>query len=82
MPSLIQVQRQQSAERQQKLSQEKQMEDEKEEDSEKETNNKVELHKLPREITKNVRGQIREYSYLNTVKSMDEMDNLRFKVIR
>jgi hypothetical protein len=35
----------------------------------------------PRSISKNVRGQIRDYYYLNTVKSFEDLDKLRFKVI-
>jgi hypothetical protein len=35
----------------------------------------------PRKITKNHRGQIRKYIFLKTVKSMEELDNLRFKVL-
>jgi hypothetical protein len=34
----------------------------------------------PRNITKNIHGQIRKYSFLNTVKSLEELDNLRLKV--
>jgi hypothetical protein len=35
----------------------------------------------PRKITKNVRGQIRKYVYVKSVKSMEELDKFRFKVI-
>jgi ribosomal protein S28E/S33 len=33
-----------------------------------------------REITKNVKGQIRKYDFLKTVQSLEELDQLRFKV--
>jgi hypothetical protein len=35
----------------------------------------------PRKITKNVRGQNRKYVYVKSVKSLDELDKFRFKVI-
>jgi cytoplasmic iron level regulating protein YaaA (DUF328/UPF0246 family) len=38
--------------------------------------------KPPSKMTKNCRGQIRQYYYLKDVKSMDELDKLRFKVIQ
>jgi hypothetical protein len=38
--------------------------------------------KPPSKMTKNCRGQIRQYYYMKTVKSMDELDKLRFKVIQ
>jgi hypothetical protein len=35
----------------------------------------------PRKMTKNARGQLREYYYLKTLKSVEELDKFRFKVI-
>jgi hypothetical protein len=32
-------------------------------------------------MTKNIMGQLREYYYLKTVKSVEELDKFRFKVI-
>jgi ribosomal protein S28E/S33 len=34
----------------------------------------------PRIITRNVKGQLRKYSFLKTVHSLEELDKLRFKV--
>jgi hypothetical protein len=34
----------------------------------------------PSEMTINVRGQKRDYRYVETVKSMDELETFRFKV--
>jgi hypothetical protein len=34
----------------------------------------------PRKITKNIKGQKRDYIFLKTVKSVAELDNIRFKV--
>jgi hypothetical protein len=36
--------------------------------------------KPAKKITKNILGQIRKYCFLDTVKSMEELDNIRFKV--
>jgi hypothetical protein len=35
----------------------------------------------PRKITKNIRGLIREYHFLKTVESMEELDKFRFSVM-
>jgi hypothetical protein len=36
----------------------------------------------PRTVTRNIRGgQLREYNFLESVNSMEELENLRFKVI-
>jgi hypothetical protein len=34
-----------------------------------------------RKVTKNVKGQMREYVFLKSVNSVDELDSFRFKVI-
>jgi hypothetical protein len=34
----------------------------------------------PRKVTKKVKGQIRDYNFLKSVKSLEELDNFRFKV--
>jgi hypothetical protein len=34
----------------------------------------------PRNITKNIKGDLRKYHFLKTVKSLEEMDKLRFEV--
>jgi hypothetical protein len=34
----------------------------------------------PMKITKNRKGQKREYTFLETVKSVEELDNVRFEV--
>jgi hypothetical protein len=34
----------------------------------------------PRKMIKTVRGQQRKYQFLKTVKSMDELDQIRFEV--
>jgi hypothetical protein len=39
-----------------------------------------ELKQPPKKITKNVRGKIREYYFVETVKSMKELDKFRLKV--
>jgi hypothetical protein len=39
-----------------------------------------EVQQLPRNITENVRGEIRKYDFLKTVKSFEELDKFRFKV--
>jgi hypothetical protein len=36
----------------------------------------------PRKMTKKINGRIREYKFLKSVKSVDELDNFRFKVIQ
>jgi hypothetical protein len=36
----------------------------------------------PSKMTKNNKGQIREYNFLKTVKSIDELDECRFKVMQ
>jgi hypothetical protein len=36
----------------------------------------------PMKMTKNVQGQIRDYYYVKTVKSIDELDKFQFKVIK
>jgi hypothetical protein len=35
---------------------------------------------IPKNVTKNNRGNIRKYNFLKTVKSFKELDKLRFKV--
>jgi hypothetical protein len=35
---------------------------------------------LPKKMKYNIRGQIREYHFLKTVKSMEDLDKFRFKV--
>jgi hypothetical protein len=35
----------------------------------------------PRKVTKNFKGQKRDYYFLESVKSVEESDKLRFKVI-
>jgi hypothetical protein len=37
--------------------------------------------KPPKKVTKNSRGQLRDYNFLKTVKSVEEVDNFRFEVI-
>jgi hypothetical protein len=39
-----------------------------------------EAEEPPKIITKNVKGEIRKYNFLTTVKSLEELDKLRFKV--
>jgi hypothetical protein len=36
----------------------------------------------PRKVTKNINGQKRDYNFLKSVKSLEELDNIRFKVIQ
>jgi hypothetical protein len=36
----------------------------------------------PKEITQNIRGQKRDYYYLTTVKSLEQLDKFRFKVVQ
>jgi hypothetical protein len=36
----------------------------------------------PRKMTKNINGQNRDYNFVKTVKSVEELDNFRFKVIQ
>jgi hypothetical protein len=38
-------------------------------------------NEVPQQQTINVRGQKREYHYVETVKSMEELETFRFKVI-
>jgi hypothetical protein len=38
-------------------------------------------HQPSKKITKIISGQIRKYDYLTTLKSMDELDKFRLKVI-
>jgi hypothetical protein len=38
-------------------------------------------HQPPKKIYKNVKGQIRKYHYLKTMKSMEDLDKFRFMVI-
>jgi hypothetical protein len=40
-----------------------------------------EAEKPPRNITKNVKGQHKQYYYMKTVKTMEELDKYRLKVI-
>jgi hypothetical protein len=56
---------------------------EEDEDEEKEESNddEDEAEKPPREITKNVNGQHKQYYYLKTVKTVGDLDKFRFKVI-
>jgi hypothetical protein len=35
----------------------------------------------PKKMTKNIKGDQRDYNFLQTVKSVDELNNFRFKVI-
>jgi translation initiation factor 1 (eIF-1/SUI1) len=41
-----------------------------------------EEEKPPRKITRIIRGQKREYHFLKMVKSIDELDECRFKVMQ
>jgi hypothetical protein len=49
-------------------------------DEEEEEGPQEEVQQPPREITKNVKGDIRKYNFLKTVKSMEELDKFRFQV--
>jgi hypothetical protein len=35
----------------------------------------------PKKITRKINGQIRKYNFMKTMKSLDELDKFRFKVI-
>jgi hypothetical protein len=51
-------------------------------DEDEEEAQEEEKEQPPRKMTRNIRGQIREYHFLKTVKSVDELDKLRFKVTK
>jgi hypothetical protein len=46
-----------------------------------EDNEKEEEQQPPRKITRSIRGRQKKYHYLDTVKSVEELDKLRLKVI-
>jgi hypothetical protein len=40
------------------------------------------INKPPETVIKKIMGKIKEFSFLKTVKSEEELDNFRFEVIR
>jgi hypothetical protein len=52
----------------------------KDDDAEEEEPQPEEMQKPPKKMTKNFRDGVRTYSYVKTVKSLEELDNFRFKV--
>jgi hypothetical protein len=53
-----------------------------EEEEHQQTNKLQQLQQPPREITQNIRGQKRDYYYLATVTSLEQLDKFRFKVVQ
>jgi hypothetical protein len=61
-------------------SEEEEHEQESDDASEDDNENEEEEDEPPRNIVKNIMGQKREYHLLQTVKTLEEVDNIRFEV--